>query len=96
MSGATLKIEGARFVITVDPERRIIRDGSIVIDGQRVAHIGKASELQDVAADRVMDASEMVVTPGFCNARASNLRRDGPWCDGTYGLPLFFSASFPS
>jgi len=30
------------------------------------------------------------------NARASSLRRDGPWCDGTYGLPLFFSASFPS
>jgi len=43
MSGATLKIEKARFVITVDPERR-----------------------------------------------------DGQWCDGTYGLPLFFSASFPS
>lgn len=67
MSGATLKIEGARFVITVDPERRIIRDGSIVIDGQRIAQIGKASELQDVSADRVIDASEMVVTPGFCN-----------------------------
>jgi len=29
MSGATLKIEGARFVITVDPERRIIRDGCL-------------------------------------------------------------------
>lgn len=67
MSGATLKIEGARFVITVDPERRIIRDGSIVIDGQRIAQIGKASELQDISADRVIDASEMVVTPGFCN-----------------------------
>lgn len=67
MSGATLKIEGARFVITVDPERRIIRDGSIVIDGQRIAQIGKASELQDVSADQVIDASEMVVTPGFCN-----------------------------
>jgi cytosine/adenosine deaminase-related metal-dependent hydrolase len=67
MSGATLKIEGARFVMTVDPERRIIRDGSIVIEGQRIAQIGKASELQDVPADRVIDASEMVVTPGFCN-----------------------------
>lgn len=67
MSGATLKIEGARFVITVDPERRIIRDGSIVIEGQRIAQIGKASELQDISADRVIDASEMVVTPGFCN-----------------------------
>jgi cytosine/adenosine deaminase-related metal-dependent hydrolase len=67
MSGATLKIEGARFVITVDPERRIIRDGSMVIEGQRIAQIGKASELQDISADRVIDASEMVVTPGFCN-----------------------------
>ncbi len=64
---ATLKIEGARFVVTVDSERRIIRDGTIVVEGQSIAQVGKASDLAGVAADRVIDASEMVVTPGFSN-----------------------------
>ncbi|MBM3223237.1 MAG: amidohydrolase family protein [Candidatus Tectomicrobia bacterium] len=64
---ATLKIEGARFLVTVDPERRIIRDGTIVIDGQRIVQIGKAAALQDVVADRVIDARDMVGTPGFIN-----------------------------
>ena len=67
MPGPYLKIHGARFVLTVDGQRRIIRDGSILIDGQRIAQVGKASELESVAADRVIDAGEMVVTPGFCN-----------------------------
>lgn len=67
MSNPTLKIEGARYILTIDPQRRIIRDGSIVIEGQRIGHVGKASELKDVRADRVLDAREMVVTPGFCN-----------------------------
>ena len=64
---STLKIEGARFVVTVDPGRRIIRDGAILIDGQRITRVGKTAELQSVAADQVIDAREMVVTPGFCN-----------------------------
>jgi cytosine/adenosine deaminase-related metal-dependent hydrolase len=64
---STLKIEGARFVVTVDPERRIIRDGAILIDGQRITQVGKTAELRNVAAEQVIDASEMVVTPGFCN-----------------------------
>jgi cytosine/adenosine deaminase-related metal-dependent hydrolase len=64
---ASLKIEGARFIVTVDAGRRIIQDGSIVIEGQRITRVGKSSELAGVQADRVIDASEMVVTPGFCN-----------------------------
>jgi cytosine/adenosine deaminase-related metal-dependent hydrolase len=64
---ATLKIDGARFIVTVDPERRIIRDGSILIEGQRIVQVGKTTALQQVRADRVIDARDMVVTPGFCN-----------------------------
>ncbi|MGE3536819.1 MAG: amidohydrolase family protein [Candidatus Tectimicrobiota bacterium] len=64
---ATLKIDHARFLVTVDPERRIIRDGSMLIEGQRIVQIDKAAAMQQVTADRVIDAREMVVTPGFCN-----------------------------
>ena len=67
MASSTLKIDGARFILTVDPHRRIIQDGSIVIEGQNIVRVGKASEMRDVTADRVIDAREMVVTPGFCN-----------------------------
>ena len=67
MPAATLKIENARFILTVDPARRIIGDGSILIEGQRIGRVGKAAELADVPAEQVIDAGEMVVTPGFIN-----------------------------
>ena len=67
MAGPTLKVEGASFVLTVDPQRRIIQDGSILIEGQEIVRVGKESELANVSAERVIDAREMVVTPGFCN-----------------------------
>ena len=63
----TLKIDGARFILTLDPERRIIEHGSILIDGPRIVRVDKADRLRDVPADRVIDARDMVVTPGFCN-----------------------------
>ena len=62
-----LKIEGARFIVTIGPDRRILQDGSILIEGQKITRVGKASELADVPADRVIDANEMVITPGFTN-----------------------------
>ena len=67
MIQATLKVEHADYLITVDPERRIIRDGSIVVEESRITHVGKAVELADISADRVVSARDMVVTPGFTN-----------------------------
>ena len=67
MPGNTLKIEGIKFILTMDETRRIVQDGSILIEDQRFSRVGKRSELADVVADRVIDASEMVATPGFCN-----------------------------
>src|SRR5829696_5857552 len=67
MRDQTLKIEGARFIVTVDAERRIIADGSLLIRGQRIERIAKAADLAAQSADRVIDAREMVVTPGLVN-----------------------------
>ena len=64
---ASLKIDHARYLLTIDPQRRIIQDGSILVDGNRITRVGKAAELADVSADRVIDARQMVVTPGFVN-----------------------------
>ena len=67
MAEPTLKIQGIKYILTMDPERRIIQDGTIIVEGQRIFQVGKAAELESVVADRVIDGSEMVVTPGFCN-----------------------------
>ena len=67
MSDSTLKINNAAYVLTVDAERRVIRDGTIVIQDGQITNVGKTADLKDLAADRVIDASDMVVTPGFLN-----------------------------
>ena len=67
MPETSLKIESARYVITMDGERRIIRDGAVLIEGSRIARVGKSAELADIAADRVISAEGMVVAPGLVN-----------------------------
>ena len=63
----TLKIDNARYVVTVDPQRRIIQGGSVLIEDGRIRQVGKAAELASARADRVIDARHLVVTPGFVN-----------------------------
>jgi cytosine/adenosine deaminase-related metal-dependent hydrolase len=67
MPTPSLKIEHARYAITVDAQRRIIEDASILVEGGRIRQVGKARDLGDVRADRVIDARHRVVTPGFVN-----------------------------
>src|SRR2546428_1737247 len=67
MRNQSLKIENARYVVTVDTQRRIIPDGSILIEGGRNSGVGKAADLAGAMADRVIDARHRVVTPGFFN-----------------------------
>ena len=56
--------------MTVDAGRRIIRDGSILVRNGRIVEVGKATEMESTPADRVIDASEMVITPGMLNGHA--------------------------
>ena len=67
MPKLTTKINNARYVVTMDPERRIIADGTIVVSGSRITQVGKSDDLAHVAADTVLEAEGMVVTPGFVN-----------------------------
>lgn len=53
-------------VITVDAERRILSDGSILIDRGEVVAVGPAADVRPSRPpDRVIDARNLVVTPGF-------------------------------
>ena len=53
----TLKIEGVRYIVTMDPERRIVTDGSVVITGNRISQVGKSAELADSVAGQTIDGS---------------------------------------
>jgi len=67
MPPQSLKIDNARYVITVDHERRIIQDGSILVEDGKISRVGKAAALANTRADRVIDAGHLLVTPGFVN-----------------------------
>jgi cytosine/adenosine deaminase-related metal-dependent hydrolase len=67
MARETLRIDNARYVVTLDRERRIIRDASILVENGRISRVGKAPELAAARADRVIDARHFLVTPGFMN-----------------------------
>lgn len=53
-------------VITVDGTRRILGDGSILIDRGEILEVGPARDVRPPRApDRVIDARNLVVAPGF-------------------------------
>lgn len=71
---ADLLVKDIDWLITVDPERRIIRDAAIAVKDNKIAAIGKSADL----AKRYSSASEVngtnsVVTPGFvdCHLHSS-------------------------
>ena len=55
-------------VITVDPERRVIDDGAVAIDGSRIAGVGPSAQIAArYRAATTIDASGQVVMPGLIN-----------------------------
>ena len=53
-------------VVTVDRQRRILLDGSVLIDGRDIVQVGPAHEVRAPRPpDRVIDARRRVVLPGF-------------------------------
>jgi cytosine/adenosine deaminase-related metal-dependent hydrolase len=55
-------------VITVDTERRVIRDGAVAITGDTIVAVGKRAEIEaQVEATEIIDGSRFVLTPGFIN-----------------------------
>jgi 5-methylthioadenosine/S-adenosylhomocysteine deaminase len=60
-------IEG-RYVITMDEKRRIIRDGGVVYEGDRILAVGKTDELKkEYRFDETFGDKNFVVMPGLIN-----------------------------
>jgi 5-methylthioadenosine/S-adenosylhomocysteine deaminase len=57
------------IVVTLDKDRRIIRDAAIKIDKNRISEIGSTKDLEKkYGAREIIDASGKAVLPGFVNA----------------------------
>ena len=56
------------WLVTMDDQRRIYRDGAIAILGDRIWDVGPSAEVEArVAARETIEGARFVVTPGFVN-----------------------------
>jgi cytosine/adenosine deaminase-related metal-dependent hydrolase len=65
-------IENADYVITLDRERRILKNASIVIEDSRITDVGKTANIktryEKRTFDKIIKADKKVVMPGFVDA----------------------------
>src|SRR5581483_6448725 len=65
-------------VVTVDKERRIIRDGAVATAGQKIAAVGKTSEIAPQYPNaEVVDARGKLVMPGCFDTHIHNAQQLG-------------------
>lgn len=75
------------IIVTMDARRRIITDGAIVLQGERIAAVGKAAELKSrFPAAENFDGQGMLALPGFIDAHTHSdqailrsIADDLPW-----------------
>jgi 5-methylthioadenosine/S-adenosylhomocysteine deaminase len=60
------RIWSARYVITMDAQRRVIENGAVAIRGERIAGVGTRAEIdRHFQAKQRMDAPNMLIAPGL-------------------------------
>jgi 5-methylthioadenosine/S-adenosylhomocysteine deaminase len=67
-----LKIEHGT-VVTLDGQRRILKDGAVAIQGDRIVAVDKAAALAGQPAARTIDATGRLVLPGLVSAHCHNV-----------------------
>lgn len=60
---SSLLIKNADYLVTMDKDRRILRHSSLYLEGPQIMEVDSPRK----KADRVIDASGMVILPGFIN-----------------------------
>ena len=70
-----LLIDDARFILSQDADRTLLERASIAVKGNRIVAVGDAGELRrNYNAERTIDASERMVSPGFVNAHSHDVK----------------------
>jgi 5-methylthioadenosine/S-adenosylhomocysteine deaminase len=61
------------LMITLDPERRVIKNGSVLIEKDRIIAVGKSLEIgKKYQIDKKIDATNKIIMPGLVNAHNHN------------------------
>jgi len=75
---STLLVKNADWVVTMDGERRIIRDGAVAIREDRIVEVGKTREIErSFAAERTIAARGKLVLPGLIDTHVHNMQQLG-------------------
>jgi 5-methylthioadenosine/S-adenosylhomocysteine deaminase len=83
-----LVIANIDYLVTVDPQRRIIRNGALVIEGGRIAAVGKSADYPAITGDEVIDARGKLALPGVFDTHVHNAQQLGRSCgDEAYSGP---------
>ena len=61
-------IWSARYVVTMNPERRVIENGAVAIKGERILAVGAKSEIdRRYQARQRLDRPDALIAPGLIN-----------------------------
>jgi 5-methylthioadenosine/S-adenosylhomocysteine deaminase len=84
-----LIIANIDYLVTVDQQRRIIRDGALAIEGDRIVAIGKSSDIAtDSVNDTIIDGRGKLALPGIFDTHVHNAQQLGRGCgDEAYSGP---------
>jgi cytosine/adenosine deaminase-related metal-dependent hydrolase len=83
-----LIIANIDYLVTVDPSRRIIRDGALVIQDGRIVGVGKTGEFPSTPGDDVIDGRGKLALPGVFDTHVHNSQQLGRGCgDEAYSGP---------
>lgn len=58
------------IIYTMDENRLIIQDGAVAIEGNTIVEVGTSDKLERYEADRIIDASNTVILPGFVDVHS--------------------------
>lgn len=64
-------------IVTMDPNRRVLTEHVLVIEGDRIQLLAPAEDFAAVANDEIIDASERFVLPGFVNTHVHTVQQLG-------------------
>src|SRR5947209_18897608 len=83
-----LIITNIDYLVTVDPSRRIIRDGALIIQDDRILAVGKTNESSSNQDDDVIDGRGKLALPGVFDTHVHNSQQLGRSCgDEAYSGP---------
>src|SRR6202040_2563263 len=92
-----LVITNIDYLVTVDPSRRIIRNGALAIQHDRIVAVGKSNEFPPNPGDDVIDGRGKLALPGIFDTHVHNAQQLGGSCgdEGYSGPERLFRRLWP-